>query len=64
MLEYPPGSAERGELKDALERHGSQVTDIPIVIGDEEIRTNDVHYQVEVRRVEISPLLCVLKILY
>jgi 1-pyrroline-5-carboxylate dehydrogenase len=41
ILEYAPGSAERAELKAELEAQASQVVDIPLVIGGEEIRTGD-----------------------
>jgi len=45
MLSYLPGSSELQQLEAALERHGARVADIPIVIGDEEIRTDQVRYQ-------------------
>ena len=48
ILGYEKGSKERQELEAKLEYYGSKVHDVPIVIGDEEIRNNDVHYQVRV----------------
>ena len=42
------GSKERKELQAALQEVSSNVEDVPIIIGDEEIRTNDVRYQVMV----------------
>ncbi|HEU4800744.1 MAG TPA: L-glutamate gamma-semialdehyde dehydrogenase [Gemmatimonadales bacterium] len=38
VLNYAPGSAEREQLKDALRTLGSEVADIPVVVGGEEIR--------------------------
>ncbi|XP_028145636.1 delta-1-pyrroline-5-carboxylate dehydrogenase, mitochondrial isoform X2 [Diabrotica virgifera virgifera] len=46
VLEYLKGSKERSELEKALKEASSQTEDVPIVIGDEEIRNNDVRYQV------------------
>ncbi|CAI9731036.1 delta-1-pyrroline-5-carboxylate dehydrogenase, mitochondrial-like [Octopus vulgaris] len=46
ILSYLPGSDERIRLEAALEKHQNQQVDIPLVVGDEEIRTKDVHYQV------------------
>ncbi|XP_076061141.1 delta-1-Pyrroline-5-carboxylate dehydrogenase 1 [Oratosquilla oratoria] len=43
---YLPGSSERAELEAALAKHSSQVADVPIMVGDEEIRTKEVRYQV------------------
>jgi len=45
MFDFGPGSQERKDLDAALEKY-SGVTDCPIMIGDEEIRTSDVRYQV------------------
>ena len=42
---YLPGSPELRQLEAALQKHGSTVADVPIVIGDEEIRTDLVRYQ-------------------
>ena len=47
MFDFGPGSQERKDLDAALEKY-SGVTDCPIMIGDEEIRTSDVRYQVSV----------------
>jgi 1-pyrroline-5-carboxylate dehydrogenase len=41
VLEYGPGSRERGELKSALERLAGEQIEIPVVIGGREIRTGD-----------------------
>lgn len=48
MFDYGPGSEERVKLEAAIKQYDGQVTDIPIVIGGEEIRTSDVRYQVAV----------------
>jgi 1-pyrroline-5-carboxylate dehydrogenase len=41
VLTYAPGTAERTELKAELALQASQVVDIPLVIGGEELRTGD-----------------------
>ncbi len=41
VLGYAPGSPERKELKEKLDRMASQVVDIPLIIGGDEIRTGD-----------------------
>lgn len=41
VLNYAPGSKERAALKKALEEARSQVLDIPMYIGDEEVRTGN-----------------------
>ncbi|KAG8229992.1 hypothetical protein J437_LFUL012268 [Ladona fulva] len=46
ILEYLKGSKERKELEAALKNVASNCEDVPIVIGDEEIRTKEVKYQV------------------
>lgn len=46
VLSYLKGSKERKELVAALQETSATCEDAPIVIGDEEIRTNDVRYQV------------------
>lgn len=48
MTGYLPGSKERKDLESALQTAASTVEDVPIVIGDEEIRTKNVKYQVMV----------------
>ena len=48
VLSYLPGSKERAELEEALQKQANELVDIPIVVGDEEIRTDDVRYQVAV----------------
>ncbi|XP_005104427.1 delta-1-pyrroline-5-carboxylate dehydrogenase, mitochondrial [Aplysia californica] len=45
MLDFAPGSQERKDLAEALKKYEG-VTDVPIVIGDEEIRTQEVRKQV------------------
>ncbi len=47
MFDFGPGSQERKDLEEALKKYDT-VTDVPIVIGDEEIRTNLVQKQVAV----------------
>lgn len=46
ILGYAKQSKERAELEAALKTTASKCEDIPIVIGDEEFRTNDVKCQV------------------
>ena len=46
MPEYAPGSKERQLLEDTLKKYEGKVEDIPIVVGDKEIRTDQVKYQV------------------
>lgn len=41
VLGYGPGSPEKAELKQKLEEMASQVVDIPLIIGGEEIRTGN-----------------------
>lgn len=46
ILGYEKNSKERAELEKALKHVATNCEDIPIVIGSEEIRTNDVRCQV------------------
>ena len=46
ILGYEKNSKERAEIKKALKHASTNCEDIPIVIGSEEIRTNDVRCQV------------------
>ncbi|XP_071513853.1 delta-1-pyrroline-5-carboxylate dehydrogenase, mitochondrial [Panulirus ornatus] len=46
LLGYLPGSPERAELEAAIAKHESQVADVPIMIGDQEYRTDLVQHQV------------------
>lgn len=46
VLGFEAGSAERKQLEEKIKFYDSQVHDVPICIGDEEIRTPDVRYQV------------------
>lgn len=55
VLSYAPGSSERANVKAMLQQLKSQVVDIPMFIGGEEIRTNN---RLEIRAPhEISHLL-------
>lgn len=45
ILGYRKGSQERAELENALKEASSRVVDVPIVIGGEEFRTNEVRSQ-------------------
>nr|XP_022336824.1 delta-1-pyrroline-5-carboxylate dehydrogenase, mitochondrial-like [Crassostrea virginica] len=45
MPTYGPDSKERKELQETLDKWKDKTVDVPIVIGDEEIRTKDVRYQ-------------------
>ncbi len=55
VLSYAPGSSERAKVKAMLQQLKSQVVDIPMFIGGEEIRTNN---RLEIRAPhEISHLL-------
>ncbi len=40
---YAPGTPERAELKEELERQASQVVEIPLIIGGEEVRTGNTY---------------------
>lgn len=46
VLEYRKGSKERKELEAALKKTSATVEDVPIIIGNEEFRTNNVRHQV------------------
>ena len=50
ILGYPPGSEELKNLQAALKTHGSQTEECPIIIGGKEYRTDNVQYQVMVRK--------------
>jgi 1-pyrroline-5-carboxylate dehydrogenase len=41
VRDYAPGSPERGELRVVLERMRNERTDVPLVIGGEDVRTGD-----------------------
>jgi 1-pyrroline-5-carboxylate dehydrogenase len=41
VLDYAPGSPERVEIKEELERQASGTVEIPLIIGGEEVRTGD-----------------------
>ena len=46
ILDFKPGSSEREEVLKNLVQIQSKTEEIPLVIGGEEIWTNDVKYQV------------------
>ncbi|XP_067947704.1 delta-1-pyrroline-5-carboxylate dehydrogenase, mitochondrial-like [Watersipora subatra] len=46
IREYLPGSTDRERLEKRLAYYCNTCTEIPIVIGDEQFHTKDVHYQV------------------
>ena len=48
MLEYLKDSAERKRVQASLTRLQSQMTEIPIIVGDQEKRTRDFRFQVKV----------------
>ena len=45
FVEYLKGSDERTRLEEALHRLSNDCTDVPIVIGGKEYRTEEVKYQ-------------------
>lgn len=49
LIGYLPGSKERKEIEAELKKLSNNVEDVPIVIGNEKIKTKDVRYQVMVR---------------
>uniref|UniRef100_T1JMW7 Multifunctional fusion protein n=1 Tax=Strigamia maritima TaxID=126957 RepID=T1JMW7_STRMM len=46
MKQYLKGSQERKDLEVVLEKYSNQCTEIPLVIGNDEIQSKDVRYQV------------------
>lgn len=46
LLSYEKGSKERAELEKVLDEMASNVTEVPLVIGDEEIKSDLCKYQV------------------
>lgn len=46
ILNFAPGSVERANLRAALTEIEAETRDVPIIIGGEEIRTENVRYQV------------------
>lgn len=46
ILSYTKGSQERKQLEESLVKIASKTEDVPIIIGGEEIRTNEVRHQV------------------
>lgn len=49
ILSYKKGSPERAELEKVLGNMASECEEVPLVIGNEEIKTNLCKYQVMVR---------------
>jgi len=49
---YNPGSSERAELDSVLKRYNSEVQDVPVVVGDEEIRSGEAVLQPKVFSLE------------
>lgn len=43
---YLKGSKERASLEESLKKYSNQTIDIPVVIGDEEIKSDEFHHQV------------------
>ena len=50
VREYLAGSEDRDRLEKRLAYYSNTCTDVPIVIGDEHIFTDDVRYQVMVSK--------------
>lgn len=48
VLNYKKGSPERAELERALDKMASDCEEVPLVIGNEEIKTDLCRYQVMV----------------
>lgn len=48
VLDYKKGSPERAELEKVLDKMSSECEEIPLVIGNEEIKTDLCRYQVMV----------------
>lgn len=51
VLEYRPESEERKKLEEALKKYSASTYEIPIVIGNEEIQTKNVQYQIMVSEI-------------
>jgi len=49
VLSYKKGSPERAELEKVLDKMSSECEEVPLVIGNEEIKTDLCRYQVMVR---------------
>lgn len=50
MFEYLKDSPERKRVQASIARLQSQMTEVPIVVGDQEKRTRDFRFQVKVRK--------------
>jgi len=46
ILSFAPGSSERAELRTALKKIEAETREIPIIIGGQEVRTENVRFQV------------------
>jgi len=46
ILSFAPGSSERAELRAALKKIEAETREIPIIIGGQEVRTENVRFQV------------------
>lgn len=57
VLCYKKGSPERAELEKVLDKMSGECEEVPLVIGNEEIKTDLCRYQVMVRRIPIRLLL-------
>lgn len=57
VLGYTKGSKERAELEKVLDEMASECTEVPLVIGDKEIKTDLCKYQVMVRIIVLNILL-------
>lgn len=49
ILSYKKGSPERAELEKVLGNMANECEEVPLIIGNEEIKTNLCKYQVMVR---------------
>ncbi|KAF7406458.1 hypothetical protein HZH68_005827 [Vespula germanica] len=54
ILGYTKGSKERAELEKVLDEMASECTEVPLVIGDKEIKTDLCKYQVMVHNCRFS----------
>lgn len=56
VLSYKKGSSERKELEKVLDKMASECEEVPLVIGNEEIKSDLCKYQVMVRLVSLFNL--------
>jgi hypothetical protein len=64
VLGFEAGSKELKELEEKIKFYDSQVHDVPIIVGDEEIRTKAVRHQVRVRTRFTASCFCKIKCVY